>query len=95
MSINEIISAYNKAKETESRAKKEKERLSALILDYAGNRDFLETDSYNVMIDNRTRTGIDTKRLYSDFPDIKEVYGTTTEYKVITAKVKQAEKVSA
>jgi len=86
MDINEIIKNYNAAKAAENAAKKEKEKLSALIINYAAGREFFTTDAYNVIIDVRTRTGIDTETLYKDFPDFKDVYGKTTTYNVITAK---------
>lgn len=86
MSINETITAYNAAKAQENAAKKEKEKLAALIINHANGRDFFATDEYNVVIDKRTRTGIDTETLYKDFPDFKDTYGKTTEYNVITAK---------
>jgi len=88
MDINAIISAYIDAKNRETEAKKEKEKLASLILEHAKGADFFQTDAYNVVIDKRTRTGIDTKALYKDFPDIKDAYGTITEYNVITAKEK-------
>lgn len=86
MDINEIIAAYNAAKADESAAKKKKEKFAALIMAHAGGREFFTTDAYNVMIDTRTRTGIDTEALYKDFPEIKGEYGKTTTYNVITAK---------
>lgn len=92
--IDSIIAAYNAAKAAESAAKKEKERLAAIILESAKGADFFETDTFRVMIDKRKREGLDTKALYRDFPDIKKEYGTITEYSVITAKEK-AEKRTA
>lgn len=95
MSIDEIISAYNRAKAAESSAKKEKERMAALILERANGAEFFETEAYRVFLDPRKREGLDTARLYKDFPDIKAEYGTVSNYSVITAKAKDAEKRTA
>ena len=94
MSTNEIIAAYIAAKEAEKQAKKEKDRLQALILDAAGGADFFETDAYRIMIDTRARTSIDTEAVYKDFPEFKDVYGKTTEYTVLTVKAKAATKTA-
>jgi len=94
MTTNEIIAAYLAAKEAEKQAKKEKEKLQAMILDAAGDADFFETDAYRIMIDTRTRTSIDTDAVYKDFPEFKDVYGKTTEYSVITVKAKAATKTA-
>lgn len=88
--INEIVAAYNAAKARESAAKKEKDLCSAMILEYANGAEFFETDDFRVMLGNRSRSGIDTKKLYKDFPDIKDVYGTTTTYTVIDAQKKES-----
>lgn len=94
MTIDEMITGYLAAKEAEKQAKKEKERLQALILDKIGKTDFFETDAYRIMIDVRSRTGIDTEAVYRDFPEFKDVYGKTTEYTVLTVKAKSAAKTA-
>lgn len=95
MNINEIITAYKEAKEAEKEAKKQADTMKQLIMNYANGKTFFETDSYNVVIDTRKTTTIDTKTLYKDFPDFKNVYGKVTTYEVITAKEKQQEKKTA
>jgi len=85
MSINDIIAAYNAAKEQEKQAKKRAEEMKDLILSHAGNADNFTTDIYTVVIKTTTSSRLDTTALYKDFPDIKETYGRTTESKSITA----------
>jgi len=85
MSINDIIAAYNAAKEQEKQAKKRAEEMKDLILAHAGGADNFTTDIYTVVIKTTTSSRLDTTALYKDFPDIKETYGRTTESKSITA----------
>lgn len=95
MNINEMIENYLKAKETEKAAKKESEYLKDMILLYAGQKNAFNTESYNIIIKTQKRTSIDTERLYKDFPEMKQVYGKTTEFKIITAIEKQESKKTA
>lgn len=95
MEINTIINLYNSAKEQEKEAKKQAEKLKALILNHASGADFFETEDYNVMIQDRISTRIDTETLYKDFPDLKDVYGKQTVSKIITAKPKQTAQKTA
>lgn len=95
MSINELIMNYNRAKETENAAKKEKETLKQLILNYANGRELFDTEEYTVIITKRPQNRIDTEKLYKDFPDFKDVYGKTTVSEIITAKEKQTQKKTA
>lgn len=85
MSINEIIAAYNSAKEAENAAKKQAEAMKALIIDFAKGAELFTTDVYTVMIKTTTSERLDTKALYKDFPDIKNTYGKITTSKSITA----------
>lgn len=86
MDINQILAAYNDATAREKAAKKEREKLAAMVKDFAGGREHFTTDAYIVIIDKRKRTGLDADALRKDFPDIADVYGKTTEYDVITVK---------
>lgn len=95
MSIDEIIVAYEQAKEQESIAKKEKDKLKAFILNHAGNNPDFSTDNFHVFIKKTYQTNLDTKKLYKDFPEMKDVYGKTIEKVSVDVKTKQAEKAIA
>ena len=87
MSINEIISRYNSAKEAEATAKKESAAMKALIIEFAKDAETFTTDEYTVIIKTSSSTRLDTSALYKDFPDIKNTYGkTTTSISVDVAK---------
>lgn len=87
MSINEIISRYNSAKEAEATAKKEAAAMKTLIIEFAKDAETFTTDEYTVIIKTSTSTRLDTSALYKDFPDIKNTYGkTTTSISVDVAK---------
>lgn len=90
MTINEMIQNYLKAKEEEARAKKEKETLKAQILDFCKSENF-STDIFTVIVKVTSSVRLDTKALYKDFPDLKNVYGkeSTSKELVIT----EAEKI--
>lgn len=75
MNINDIVAAYIAAKEEENTAKKRADALRAAILEHAGKDSAFETDDYIVTIKTTISTILDTKALYKDFPDMKEVYG--------------------
>ena len=89
MDINTIINLYNSAKEQEREAKKQAEKLKAMILNHASGSELFETENYIVMIQKRISTRIDTETLYKDFPDFKETYGKQTVSEIITTKAKQ------
>lgn len=89
--INEVVREYMQVHAEKTAAEKREKYLKAVIESHAAGRTFFETDDYNVILSARSREGIDTRRVYEDFPDFKTVYGTTTTYNVITA----AEKVCA
>lgn len=95
MTINEMIKEYASAKQIEKEAKKQAEKMKDMILAYASGANNFETDIYSVIIKNNIRCGIDTETLYKDFPDLKDVYGKTTEYKTITIAEKKMEKKTA
>jgi len=88
MNINDIVSEFMQARAEEAAAKKRKEKAAALIIEHARGAEFFQTDMYNVVIDTRTRTGIDTERVYADFPEFRDVYGKTSTYNVITPKAR-------
>lgn len=93
MSINEIVSAYIAAKAEKAAAEKREKAMKALIIQHAHGAEYFETDDFRVMISKRKRTGIDTEKLYADFPEMKDVYGQTSFYDVITpAEKTDAEK---
>ena len=96
MAINDIIGAYIEAKQTETAAKKQAEMMKKLIVEHAGNNDNFTTDMYTVILKTTTSTRLDTKALYSDFPDIKDTYGkTTTSVSVDAVKTAKEGKKSA
>lgn len=96
MTINETIAAYIEAKEAEAKAKKTADAMKALIMQYAGNNDVFETTDYIVSIKTTVSSRLDTKALYKDFPDIKDVYNRPTESKSIipTAKPETLQKTA-
>lgn len=87
--INEIIAEYETAKAARKAVEKREKELAEMIKAAAGNTGIVNTENYSVIIDVRTREGLNTKELYHDFPDIKKEYGTVTEYAVITVKKKK------
>lgn len=89
-SIDSAIMALLDAREMKRTAEKREKAAADFIKAYAAGRAAFETDVFSVIMDRRTRTGLDTAALYADFPDIKNDYGTTTEYTVITAAEKAA-----
>lgn len=91
MTINEIVSAYIKAKEAEKEAKKTADLMKNLILEKAGNNSLLETDVYTIIIKITESIRLDTKSLYRDFPDIKKDYGSTSTSCTISVAEKAAE----
>ena len=96
MTINEIITNYNAAKDAEREAKKRAEEMKALIIEHAKGAELFTTDVYTVTIKTTTSERLDTKALYKDFPDIKKTYGKTTTSKSVEALVTaNAEKRSA
>lgn len=90
MNINEIISAYLRAKEAEREAKKQADAMKDLIMGAMGNNPLLETDVYSVFAKQTESIRLDTKTLYKDFPDIKKDYGKT----VTSVSLDIAEKVA-
>lgn len=88
---NSAIAALIKAREDKRDAEKREKAAADFIKAYAAGRPAFETEDYSVILDKRTRNGLDTAALYKDFPDIKETYGTTTEYIVITVAVKETD----
>lgn len=78
MTINDVVSAYIKAKEAEKEAKKTADAMKSLILEKAGSDPLFETDAYSVFIKRTESTRLDSDALYRDFPDIKQAYGRTS-----------------
>lgn len=96
MDINSIIREYIDAKSEKSRLEKRLDVMKKMILDAAGNvPGTLETENYTVIVSEKQQARIDTAALYSDFPDIKDVYNKVVTYPVITAAEKQQEKKTA
>jgi len=79
MSIDEIITAYIEAKETEAAAKKRAASMKALIIEFAAGAETFETDVFTVIMKKTTSVRLDTAALYRDFPDVKSVYEKRTE----------------
>lgn len=92
--IETAIAALIMARETKKAAEKQEKSAAEFIKAYAGGRDTFQTENYSVVMDRRTRCGLDTAALYRDFPDIKNEYGTVSEYVVITA-ARKAEELTA
>jgi len=86
--INEVVREYMQVHAEKTAAEKREKYLKAVIEGFAAGRKFFETTEYNVILSARSRESIDTKRVYADFPEFKDVYGTTTTYNVITAAEK-------
>lgn len=87
MNINEIITNYLQAMQEKRDAEKRADAYKALILDHAGTADNFTTDVFTVIVKRTETTRLDTKRLYADFPDMKDVYGKTSTSTTITAVV--------
>ena len=73
--LNGIIKNYLEACAQESDAKKRKESAKQIIIDAIGNNDGITTDLFAVIVKKTSSVKLDTKTLYKDFPDIKNVYG--------------------
>ena len=87
MNINEIITNYLQAMQEKRDAEKRAEAMKALILQHAGSADNFTTDVYTVIVKTTESTRLDTKRLYADFPEMKDVYGKTTTSTTVSAVV--------
>lgn len=85
MSTNEIIAAYIAAKQAEADAKKRAESMKALLIEHAAGRELFTTDTYTVFVKKTTSSRLDTKALYKDFPDIKQVYEKVTTSTTVNA----------
>lgn len=96
MTINEAVSALVTAREREKALKKEIETLSALIKDHAGSADTFVTDDFTVIMKTTISNRLDTKALYKDFPDIKDVYNRpTTSMSIVIAERTESDRISA
>lgn len=83
ININSIVSEFIALTETEKQTKKRIDELKAIIFDHAGGSDSFATDDYTIIIKQSESFRLDTKALYSDFPDIKNTYGKITISKSI------------
>ena len=95
MDINNIIRAYMEIVENRKAMEKQEENLKKMIYDFMGKNTFAETDCYFLTVKETATTRLDTKALYKDFPDMKEVYGKTSVSKSLVATGKQQEKKTA
>lgn len=95
MEINNIIRAYMETVENRKALEKQEENLKKMIYDFIGENTFAETDCYFLTVKETATTRLDTKTLYKDFPDMKEVYGKTSVSKTLVATEKQREKKTA
>lgn len=87
MTISEAIATYIEEKEKEATAKKRKEAMRAIIIEYMGNNDIITTDEYTAILKKTTSNRLNTKALYKDFPDVKDVYSKpTTSTELIATK---------
>ena len=95
MEINSIIHAYMETVENRKAMEKQEENLKKMIYDFMGENTFAETGFYFMTIKETATTRLDTKALYKDFPDMKEVYGKTSISKSLVVTEKQQEKKTA
>ena len=95
MDINSIINAYMETMENRKALEKQEENLKKLIYDYMGENTFAETGFYFMTIKETETTRLDTKALYKDFPDMKEVYGKTSISKSLVVTENQQKKKTA
>ena len=95
-SINKILSDYMQAMEDKRNAEKRAGELKEMILQHAGDNDMILTDEYSAIIQRKTSTRIDTKKLYADFTEtaIKREYGivSTSTTVIISARENNGEK---
>lgn len=89
--LNIVIASYIDAKEAESKAKKEKERLSNLLKEEL-KKGSIETEMFYCNLEKTETTILDTQKLYKDFPDMKTVYGKPSVKESIKVFEKAAEK---
>lgn len=91
---NAIISAYLAAKAAQAAAekvardaKKKAEKAAADIIRLAGQAGAIDTDMFTVSVTTETRIILDSDKLYTDFPGIKDLdqYGKESTRTVITA----------
>ena len=94
MNIDVIIAEYNRIKEEKASLEKQEKALREQILLFANEKTIVETDHYTVIIKSSERVTLDTKALYKDFPEMKEVYGKTTTVKTLAIAEKAAEKTA-
>ena len=96
MSLNEIIKNYIVANEQKKQLEKQVNFYKSLLMDAAKENQIIETENYLVTIGSHTRENLDTKKLYIDFPDIKQVYNKVVSFKQIDSIVtKETQKASA
>lgn len=94
MNINTIISEYNRIKEQKASLGKQEKALREQILLFANEKAMFETDCYTVIIKSSERVTLDTKSLYKDFPEMKDVYGKTATVKTLAIAKKATEKTA-
>ena len=94
MNIDVIIAEYNRIKEEKASLEKQEKALREQILLFANEKNMVETDRYTVIIKSSERVTLDTKALYKDFPEMKDVYGKTTTVKTLAIAEKVAEKTA-
>ena len=90
MSTNEIISAYMQAKQEKTDAEKREKYFRALLIENAAGREFIETETYNVIFRTTESIRIDTDALQADFPTIKKDYPKIVKSVTIIATEKKS-----
>lgn len=94
MNINTIIAEYNRIKEEKTSLEKQEKALREQILLFANEKAMFETDQFTVIIKSSERVTLDTRALYKDFPEMKDVYGKTSTVKTLAIAEKATEKTA-
>lgn len=95
MTMFEAMTVLMQAEEEKKAAEKRAKAAREYILQVAGDAETLSAGGLQAIIKRTPRDVIDTKRLYADFPDIKEVYGKTTVSRSVQIVRAEPEKATA
>ena len=93
--MNEIVSELAELESKYKPVEKRIKELKNIVLDFAKDSPFFETDNYNVTIKTTISYGLDQKKLKTDFPDIVNEYPLEIVKHFITPTLKAKQEKTA
>ncbi len=83
---SEIMEAYIVARESATAADRALDNAKAMLLTALGQAEIGAGGGWKVSYRERSRSGVDTKRLLADNPELAERYATRTTFRVLDAR---------